>query len=377
MSGRPVKVAFLADTSDLQASLAKAESAMKDSATTATTAGAKIDSAFDSTAGHADNVASKGSQAAGALGGLGSLIGGEFGAAMEKGGIAMQGAADAGDLLNVVTESAIVKKGKDAIVSAVQTARTVATTVATTAQTVAQRALNAAMNANPIGLIITALVLLVGAVVLAYKKNEAFRDLVDSAWGKIKGWINDGKEAVVKFASSAQEKISAVGGFFGDLRDKVGDVIGSYKSEGGGVLGKLWSMVDTIGGLPAKIREKSAGMWDGLKDSFKSAINAVIGWWNNLELSIDIPDKIPGLPDSFSITTPNIPYLANGGLVTRATLAVIGEAGPEAVIPLSKMGQLGGGGRFDIRLSAEQVSQLMLGRIITGAVNAYAAAGGQ
>jgi len=32
---------------------------------------------------------------------------------------------------------------------------------------------------------------------------------------------------------------------------------------------------------------------------------------------------------------PNIPFLANGGFVTRPTLAVIGESGPEAVVPLS------------------------------------------
>ena len=37
--------------------------------------------------------------------------------------------------------------------------------------------------------------------------------------------------------------------------------------------------------------------------------------------------------------------LAEGGIVTRPTLAMVGEGGePEAVIPLSKMGQFGGGG---------------------------------
>jgi hypothetical protein len=33
--------------------------------------------------------------------------------------------------------------------------------------------------------------------------------------------------------------------------------------------------------------------------------------------------------------------MANGGIVTKATSAIIGEAGPEAVIPLSKMGSMG------------------------------------
>jgi SLT domain-containing protein len=37
----------------------------------------------------------------------------------------------------------------------------------------------------------------------------------------------------------------------------------------------------------------------------------------------------------------NVPALANGGIVTSPQLALIGEKGPEAVIPLDKMGQMG------------------------------------
>ena len=35
--------------------------------------------------------------------------------------------------------------------------------------------------------------------------------------------------------------------------------------------------------------------------------------------------------------------LANGGIVTKPTLGLVGEAGPEAIIPLSKLGSFGGG----------------------------------
>jgi hypothetical protein len=53
-----------------------------------------------------------------------------------------------------------------------------------------------------------------------------------------------------------------------------------------------------------------------------------------LEFTIDPPGPGPKLtinpPD-----IPRIPMLADGGIVTSATLAVIGESGPEAVIPLS------------------------------------------
>jgi hypothetical protein len=36
-----------------------------------------------------------------------------------------------------------------------------------------------------------------------------------------------------------------------------------------------------------------------------------------------------------------VPALAQGGIVSSPTLALIGEAGPEAVVPLDKMGQMG------------------------------------
>ena len=50
----------------------------------------------------------------------------------------------------------------------------------------------------------------------------------------------------------------------------------------------------------------------------------------------------------------DIPMMANGGIVNSPTLAMIGEAGPEAVIPLSKMGNMGGG--INITVNAGLVS---------------------
>jgi hypothetical protein len=52
--------------------------------------------------------------------------------------------------------------------------------------------------------------------------------------------------------------------------------------------------------------------------------------------------NVPG----FNLSVPKLPYLASGGIVTQPTLAVIGEAGAEAVVPLSRANEygLGGGG---------------------------------
>jgi len=103
--------------------------------------------------------------------------------------------------------------------------------------------------------------------------------------------------------------------------------------------------------------------WEGVKKIFKGVfdslwgivkvplnliidgINAVIGALNSIR--IKIPDWVPGLGGkSFGIHIPKIPKLAEGGIVNRPTLAMIGEAGPEAVIPLS--------GRSDFTASLQE-----------------------
>ena len=77
----------------------------------------------------------------------------------------------------------------------------------------------------------------------------------------------------------------------------------------------------------------------------KSEINGLISIVNAAIRAIDaihvkLPDFLGGAEIGFNI--PEIPMLANGGIVTSPTLAMIGEAGAEAVIPLSKMGGMGG-----------------------------------
>ena len=80
----------------------------------------------------------------------------------------------------------------------------------------------------------------------------------------------------------------------------------------------------------------------------KSEINGLISLINFAIRGIDaihvkIPDWVPLIGgQEFGVNIPPIPMLANGGIVTSPTLAMIGEAGAEAVIPLSKMGGMGG-----------------------------------
>ena len=94
------------------------------------------------------------------------------------------------------------------------------------------------------------------------------------------------------------------------------------------------------------------GIGEGIGNSWIRMVNGIIDALNRIQVSI--PSWVPGLGGkSFGINIPNvpelnIPRLADGGIVTRSTLANIGEAGPEAVIPLDRMGDFGGGDTYNI-----------------------------
>lgn len=138
----------------------------------------------------ADDMAGKTGKATGALG---ALAGGLEAVGLEKYAAGLQGAAiatdfasGAGDALNLVMESTILKNIKAKIATVGSTIATVAQTVATTAMATAQWALNAALNANPISLIVIGVIAFVAAIILAYKKSETFRNIVNGAFRAVK-----------------------------------------------------------------------------------------------------------------------------------------------------------------------------------------------
>lgn len=82
---------------------------------------------------------------------------------------------------------------------------------------------------------------------------------------------------------------------------------------------------------------------DALYGAFKTVFNGIASLWNNTfgKLSFKVPGWVPGIGGK-GFDVPDIPMLAAGGIVTGPTLAMIGEAGPEAVIPLNRFGSMGG-----------------------------------
>jgi hypothetical protein len=110
--------------------------------------------------------------------------------------------------------------------------------------------------------------------------------------------------------------------------------------------------------------------FDGVFAIFKTLFNAIAKLWNNTigKLSFSVPDWVPGLGGK-GFDVPNIPMLADGGIVTGPTLAMIGEKGPEAVIPLSGRG--GGMGNYTINITGGLGSSAEIGTAVVNAIRAF------
>ena len=97
------------------------------------------------------------------------------------------------------------------------------------------------------------------------------------------------------------------------------------------------------------VKDVFRGILDAIKGIFKNTINGIIGFinkfieaWNKIELKVpEVNIPLVGTVGGWSVRVPQIDPitpLAKGGLVTDPTLALLGEAGPEAVIPLKNSG---------------------------------------
>ena len=109
-------------------------------------------------------------------------------------------------------------------------------------------------------------------------------------------------------------------------------------------------------GLATDIGTALGGIGESIVGGLKASVNIMIGLINDLFASISFSKTIdlPGLDPvtfGFDLASWNIPMLAKGGIVNSPTLAMIGEAGPEAVVPLSG-NNAGIGGTYNITVNA-------------------------
>lgn len=169
-----------------------------------------------------------------------------------------------------------------------------------------QWALNAAMSANPIGLVIVAIVALVAIIVIAWKKSETFRRIVIGAWNAIKkatgavwGWIKKAISAVWKFL------VTAVKTYVSTYKRVVVAVWNAIKTATSktwnaikGALKAVWTfIVSTVRGninraraiitaVWTVIRNATGRVWDGIKTAVGNAIGRVVSIVSSLRTKV-------------------------------------------------------------------------------------------
>lgn len=176
-------------------------------------------------------------------------------------------------------------------------------TAATTAFTAVQAAFNAVMALNPIFLMVAAVVAVGAALVVLQMKFNIFGKALEAV-GAVASALWDGMKA----------------GFAG-----VVTVVSGYVN--------------------------------GLVAIYKGLFNGIASVWNNTvgKLSFKIPGWVPVIGGS-GFDVPDIPMLADGGIVNGPTLAMIGERGPEAVVPLTGNNAPNMGNNITINVNAGLLS---------------------
>jgi ElaB/YqjD/DUF883 family membrane-anchored ribosome-binding protein len=117
-----------------------------------------------------------------------------------------------------------------------------------------------------------------------------------------------------------------------------------------------------------------ASYFEFMANAWVTAANIIIKGLNLINPFDDIPyiSKISiGRMSNDSDTSGGgmvIPKMADGGIVTGPTIAMIGEAGPEAVIPLDRMKNSGG---ITVNVTGGLATSAEIGQAVVNAIRAY------
>ena len=190
-----------------------------------------------------------------------------------------------------------------------------------------------------------------------------FTDMFQKAWtgltnifSKLGSWFGERWADVTN-------ALSNVSNWFGEMFTNAYNAVKDAFSSIGDFFSGVWETVKSIFVNAGQMVGEAVG------GAFKSAVNAVLGTIENVVNGfigmingvLGVVRNLPGLGWVGSVSTVSLPRLARGGIVDSPTIAMIGEAGKEAVVPLENTGFI-----------------QTLGRVVSSAVvNAMAGVGPQ
>lgn len=160
------------------------------------------------------------------------------------------------------------------------------------------------------------------------KTVNNIKDWIKGAVDTVKGWFSD-------LWSKIKEIFSPVANFFKDIWNKAYNAVKNVFAP----------IVDFFGGIWDKIKSKfsklGTSIGDAISNAVKSGINGVISLIERtinkaislINGAIKLINLLPGVNVGY-VKKLSMPRLAQGGIVDSATIAMIGEQGKEAVVPL-------------------------------------------
>ncbi|HEM6342163.1 TPA: hypothetical protein U2D03_001753 [Streptococcus suis] len=287
----------------------------------------------------------------------------------------------------VNTAALIVQKGQEAIAWGISTAAKVADIAVTTAMTAATWLLNAALAVltSPITIVIAAITALIAIGYLLVTNWDTISAACSEIWGAVVDFIGQVCQNIGKFFSDlwkgVQDVFSGVGQWFRQRFTEAWDAIVRIFQGIGPWFGERWRDIENIFSKVGQwFGQKFSDAWNGITNAFsnvagffKGIFDSIVGWFTDIGRAvgdavsgafksgmngaiatvenvvngfiglingaIGLINKIPGV-NIGRIGYVNLPRLARGGIVDSPTVAMIGEAGKEVVMPLENTGFL-------------------------------------
>lgn len=226
----------------------------------------------------------------------------------------------------------------------------------------------AVMNAivSPITIAVAAIGAVIAVGILLYKNWdeisawlkdlwEGIKTKAEEIWGAIRDFFSQTWEVIKTKTSEVWNGIKTFleNTIWNPIKTTATNIWNGIKSAISTVTDAIKINIDKFGSafkntwdkIWSSAKEVFDKMWNSLTDIVKSVINHIIGivnkfidFWNKIELKVPkVNLPFVGEVGGFSIGVPkldNIPMLARGGIIDQPTLAMVGERGKEAVVPL-------------------------------------------
>lgn len=188
-----------------------------------------------------------------------------------------------------------------------------------------------------IGIVTTIINIVMGIITVIVNIISTIIGVVAGIISAIIGVVGAVIGVVVGIITTIVNVVSGIiGGIIGVVSAVVNTIVAVFQGIIGVITGIFSTIANAIGAIFRGIAKTIGNIINGIVNIVKAPINFIVDGINGFIGGINkikIPDWVPGVGGK-GINLPKIPKLAVGGIVESATLAMIGESGREAVLPL-------------------------------------------